>query len=180
MEIDKFPIDRTFRFVAGIIPGLMAILVYCIAHPAAYYLIAGAAGIGYKTKISLVLALAFVIGNSLTVFATATLGAIGGIIGVSSTVKWPRVPETAPWRDPKWRKLAARYLGEHAPDDTQPLPDSQFNMKQTVIRGLPEVQQARALLDLAQRRMKLASDDSDWRQWYLQLDQHRRAVTLPA
>jgi hypothetical protein len=127
MEIERLPLDKLAFFVTGIVPGAAAIYVYYLSNQNAfhYFLIPNA--FGYGTKLGIGLGLSFIVGHTLTRFLTAVLGAIGGAFGAAISFKqpkWTSVPETAPWRDLKWRKLAIRYLGDHSPKDTIPITDS--------------------------------------------------------
>jgi hypothetical protein len=182
MEINKIPFEKLFGFVAGIIPGSAALYVYYIANPVAFHPFLATNVFGYSTKVSIALGLSFVIGNSLTTFANAFGGAVGGAFGGIRALKapvWPSVSDTAPWRDPKWRKLAAQYLGEHAPNDTYPMTDSVFQAESEALIYLPETERSEAFLKLFNSRVSLATDDSDWKQWYLQIDRQRRAQERP-
>lgn len=117
--------------------------------------------------------IAFIIGNSLSTFLNAVMSAIGGALAavdLAKTPPWPNVPETAPWRDPKWRRLATAHFRGHAPADTLPMNDALFKLELERLPFLPEEQRGQALLDLNQRRIKLAADDLDWKNWYQQLD----------
>jgi hypothetical protein len=55
MDPFKYPIEHLFDFVAGVIPGFTALISF----------------LGYKTKLFLILVVAFVIGNNMTTFLRA-------------------------------------------------------------------------------------------------------------
>lgn len=173
MEIERLPLDKLSYFVAGIVPGSTAIYVYYLSNPGAFHDFLMPNAFGYGTKLGIALGVSFVIGHTLTRFLNAFLGAIGGMIGAflaSKEPKGPFVPQTAPWRDPKWRKLAIRYLGDHSPADTVPNPDSSANAA-IDSRTLVDPAQYKLLQD----RIGLASNDHEWSQWYKQLDRQRLA-----
>jgi len=182
MEMGKIPLEKVFGFIAGIVPGSAAIYIYYLANPASFRPFLVTSSLGYSTKLAVALGLSFVIGNSLSSFCSAFGGAVGGAFGAVKGMKsptWPSVPETAPWRDPQWRKLAARYLGDHAPKDTRPMPDSVFQAESQALTTRPEPEQSLGLARLLDSRLSLASDDWDWMQWYRQLDRQRKAQERP-
>jgi hypothetical protein len=180
MEISKLPFEKLFGFIAGIIPGAVAIFVYYVANPNGFAAFVENTSLTYSTKIGIALALAFVIGNSLNMFMGAIGAAIGGGFSGANSLKnpvWPNLPETAPWRDLKWRKLAKQYLGEHAPNDTRPMSDNMVQFHQQTFANLDGVQRQAAENQLKSSKLALASDDLDWSQWYFQIDRQRQAQT---
>lgn len=181
MDFGRASVEKLAVFISALIPGGVAIYIYYLANPKPINRLFMPNSLGYGTKIGLALAVAFVIGTSLSAFFNATLGAVGGAIGARKSAgnqfKWPDVPVTAPWRDPKWRGLAKHYLGEHAPKDTLPLQPDDFNYRMQSASLLPAPQQAQALLDLNNLRLSLASDDFEWSQWYTQIQSLRLTET---
>jgi hypothetical protein len=182
MDPAKLPIDKLAFFVASIIPGATAIYVYNVANPTAFHRFLVADELGYGAKVAIAVGLCFVIGNTLTTFVASGFGAVyGGAMPIitAKLPKWPDIPQTAPWRDPKWRKLAMKYLGQHAPADTTPILDDDFQVRLKTLRLLPEDQHLVARLELTQLRNKLAADDSDWRQWYIQINRRQKEESKP-
>jgi hypothetical protein len=182
MDLSKVPLLKHFGVIAGIIPGSTALFVYYLANPDPFHHLFAPNSIGYSTKVTLLLGIAFVVGNSLSTLASAFAGAIGGVFGYLKSLKdpsWPSVRKTAPWRDPHWRKLAIQYLGDNAPNDTRPMSDENFQAQRNALMYLPVSEQDHAVSCLVTSRMSLATDDSDWMRWYLQFDRQRKARESP-
>jgi hypothetical protein len=131
--------------------------------------------IRYKTKLALILLVAFLIGNSIASFLRGTLGMIGGVIG--TVVKRPYVsPQTqtiAPWRDPRWRTVLKKQLEALVPNDSRLINDDFFNQRREMINLQPEPQRAAALHALSQEKLQTEIDDGDWQQWY---DHYHRII----
>ena len=109
----------------------------------------------YSTKLALVLTVAFIVGNSITSFLYALAGGIGGAAGALRQRKipgWPHGPETAPWRDPSWRKLAMQYLVQNSPKDTLPMSGKAFEMQRSSFARLESPFREQAELDLLNQR----------------------------
>jgi hypothetical protein len=92
---------------------------------------------------------------------------------------WPDIPKTAPWRDPTWRKLAKQYLGEHAPNDPLPLSEIIYESQRKGFEHLPSLEREQAELQLLITKSELISDDNKWSQWYSQLDRQRKTAEIP-
>ena len=169
MDITKYPIEKLFYFVAAVIPGFVALLIFQLAAPGSYDWFFAMGFLGYKTKLALIAVLAFVIGNTLTAFLTALLGGIGGAIGGLLA----RVPykasssySVAPWRDPRWRGVLAKRLGAQAPKDTTLIGDELYKLRQAGVNLLPSNQQPAALYQLNNEKISVEMDDGNWAQWY--------------
>jgi len=176
MDLSKYPLEKVFYFVAGIIPGFTALLIFQLAVPEAFTWFFTLGFIGYKTKLALILLVAFVIGNSTTSFLRGTLGMIGGVIA-AVVMRRPYVPPQtqtiAPWRDPRWRTVLKKQLGAQVPNDTRLINEDFFNQRREMINLQPEPQRAAALHTLSQERLLTQIDDGDWQQWY---DHYHRIV----
>lgn len=83
MDLSKYPLEKVFYFVAGVIPGFTALLIFQLAVPGAFTWFFTLGFIGYKTKLSLILLVAFVIGNSMTTFLRAIVGMVGGVVAAT-------------------------------------------------------------------------------------------------
>lgn len=117
MDFTKFPLEKLLFFVAGVIPGFVALLIFGLAHPAAFNWFFVLGFLGYKTKLCLILLVAFVVGNSLTTFLERFLAAIGGAIGGAAASRPYQAPyscNVAPWRDPSWRAILKKHFGAEA------------------------------------------------------------------
>jgi hypothetical protein len=180
LDLSKFQLERVFSFIAGVLPGFVALIIFQMGHREFFERFISLEFLGYKTKIAIVLLVAFVIGNSMTTFVSAVSGAVGGGVGAAIVARQPlRDPvslEVAPWRDNRWRKLVREQLGATAPDDTQVMKPTIFDQRRRMIDELPLDQRPGALLQLALEKNKADLDDMNWEQWY---DQYHAMVVLP-
>ncbi len=170
MDVTKYPLERFVYFLAGVIPGFVALLIYHLVAPGSFAWFFALSFLGYRTKLSLILLAAFVIGNTLTTFLSSLLGAIGGAYGGAVQAKRPYVPppsfEVAPWRDPRWRLVLKKRLGEDAPNDTQFMTDKVFALRREAIDRVSPAQGTMALAALDLERTTNHIDDSNWARWY--------------
>jgi hypothetical protein len=169
MELSKYPLEKVFFFVAGIIPGLVALLIYHFAVPGSFEWFFSMGFLGYKTKLGIILLTAFVLGNSMTTFLNAILGAAGGVLGAihaQQPFKPAHSYDIAPWRDQLWRSTLKKRLGEQSPADTLLLRDDLFNMKRESLNLLPEIERPAALSGLNIERLESEMNDGKWSQWY--------------
>jgi len=171
MDWSKYPLEKLFFFVAAVIPGFVALSisgkvgVLLLLQPS----------LGYRTRVSILIAVAFLVGFTMTSSLNALLGAVGGAIG-AATYKTPQSYEIAPWRDPRWRELIKKKLGSNSPDDTRPLSSALLELRIKLIETLPSALQAAEIDKLMQEKFKLESDDLDWSTWY---DHYHRIIVLP-
>jgi hypothetical protein len=84
MDFTKLPLEKLLYFVAGVIPGFVVLLIFQAAHPYAFGWFVNLAFLGYKTKISLILLVAFVAGNTLTASLSSTVYAASTRCGLAS------------------------------------------------------------------------------------------------
>lgn len=171
MDFTKFPLEKLLYFIAGIIPGFIVLLIFQRVHPSAFDWFFVSGFLGYKTKLSLILLVAFVVGYSLTTFLNRFLagigGAVGGVIG-QRPYKPPHTYDVAPWRDPRWRALLKKRLGAEAPKDTALLREALYKQKCELVNLQPEHQRLSALLALNSEKFNSEMDDAAWAQWYEQ------------
>lgn len=80
MDLSKYPLEKLVYFVAGVIPGFTALLIYAVSVPWSFGWFFATVFLGYKAKLSLVMVASFLVGNSLTSFLSRLLGATGGAI----------------------------------------------------------------------------------------------------
>ena len=179
MDLSKFPLDKLFYFVAGVIPGFVALLIFQLAAPGSFGWFFALGFLGYKTKLSLILVAAFAVGYSMTTILAGLLGAIGGAIGTVIGLR-PYKPShsyaVAPWRDPRWRTLVRSQLGAQAPNDTRLMSQEALDHRRRMVDLLPEDQRSIALADLNLERINAEIDDDSWAQWY---DHYHRIVLQP-
>src|ERR1019366_7110704 len=109
MDFSKYPLEKLFYFLAGVIPGFVALFIFQLAVPGSFGWFFNLGFLGYRTKLSLILLAAFVVGNTLTTFLSGFLRFIGGAyfggIVALRPYRPPRSYVVAPWRDPKWRTV---------------------------------------------------------------------------
>jgi len=178
MDVSKFPLEKVFHFVAGIIPGFVALLIYELASPGSFGWFFTLGFLGYRTKLSLIVLVAFVVGNSMTTFLGSCLGMLGAVVGTIAAqqpYKQPPSYETAPWRDPKWRTVLKSYLGPQAPNDTQLLSEKVIEQLTKAIDLRPSVERRAALAKLNFEVIDTKIDDGHWADWY---DHYHEVIVL--
>jgi hypothetical protein len=179
MDLSKYPLDKLVYFIAGIIPGFVALLIYRVAVPGSFGWFFVLNFLGYKTKLSIVLLTAFIVGNSMTQFLSSILGAAGGVIG-AVRYQPPHSYAVAPWRDPRWRIALKNHLQTQAPKDTQLMSQDLFIMMRAAVNNLPEAQRPGALVKLEGDKLDTEINDHSWADWYdhfhkiVLLDQEKR------
>ena len=180
MDISKYPLEKLFYVVAGVIPGFVALLIYQLAVPGAFHWFFALGFLGYKVRLGLILLAAFIVGNTLTTFFSSVLAALGGAIGAAVAAreipKLSQVPDVAPWRDARWRALAKNQLGAHAPDDTSLMSQLIFDQRCEMVKLLPEDQRLTALANVHLEKGKSEIDDMKWEQWY---DHYHQVILQP-
>lgn len=128
---------------------------------------------GYRTKLFVIVGVAFVIGYTIVRALSSLLGGLGGFLG--SLIYKADVP-VAPWRDPAWRALVKSKLGARAPNDTTLEPEQIYNFKCELVKRLPENERGAKLAALAVERSNAEQDDWLWRNWY---DHYHQIVLGP-
>jgi hypothetical protein len=179
MDFSKFPLDRLFYFVAGIIPGSAALVIFERSKPGRLNWFFDHQSLGYRTKFILFLVVALIIGNSLTVFLNRILGGIGGAIAGSKgdkLLKPLRSELATPWRDAKWRELVKKDLGDRAPAEVPFISEWLFEQRRKLIESLGQAQQIQPALDLGAEKLKSDMNDFEWEQWY---DHYHQVVIWP-
>lgn len=166
MDWSKYPLDKLIYFVAEIIPGFVALLIFQLAAPGSFHWFFVAAFLGYNTKIILILLVSFVVGHTMTSLVGALLGAVGGAFGAVQ-FQPSHSYNNAPWRDPSWRRALKKQLGEQAPNDSRLVTQEIFDMERKMVELLPPEQRlaksaTSALLD----KLKTEKDDTEWAEWY--------------
>jgi hypothetical protein len=180
MDLAKFPLEKTVQYAAGVFPGMVALMVFNQAHAGSLGWFFALGFLGYRTKLSLIVLVALVIGNTLTAFLTSVLRWVAGPIGFALGLldsKPAHLYLTPPWRDPTWRTLAGNRLGTQAPSDRHLMSQETFDLRKKVIsEDLPEEQRRSALEDLAKERLDAVKDDECWAAWY---EHYHRIVMVP-
>jgi hypothetical protein len=171
VDVTKFPLEKLVRFVAGVIPGFAALLMFQFVSPGSFQWFFDLGFLGYRTKLAFILVVAFVVGNSLTEFLSRFLGALGGAIGA---VYWARRPiesssslAVAPWRDPRWRTVLRKQLGAEAPKDTSLISEELFQLRRAhIMEFVPAEDRASELAKLHLEKLGAEIEDSRWSSWY--------------
>lgn len=166
MDWTKYPLEKAFYFVAGVIPGLAALSIYALGVPGAFNWFLSLGALGYKTKIAVVVLVAFVIGNSIT----AILGGLmGAVIGAALGVRLPKLSyqyDFAPWRDTHWRALVRDRLGQKAPRDVPFITQAQYEAQLKQPSSLPVDQIIARNHELIMQLFNAQQDDQEWQRWY--------------
>lgn len=180
MDFSKLPIEKFFYFLAGIIPGIVALLIFGLASPHSFCWFFNLGFLGYKTKLVLVVLVAFVVGNTLNTFLSAFLGAVGGawasVVGMRP-YRTAASYDAAPWRDPRWRTVLRNRLGAQAPNTLPFMWQALYDLKLKQINLMPEQGRPAALLALNQEKIQSDMNDAEWEQWY---DHYHRILLTPA
>ena len=171
MDWTKYPLEKLFSFVAGIILGSVALLMF----PGRIEWFFALGFLGYRTKLALFILVAFVVGFTATTFLGAILGGIGEAIGAAS-YNPPYSYEIALWRDPKWRELVKKRVGAGCPN-TRPMSALVVELRSKIAASLPQDQQAAAIMALHGERLAAESDDLNWSVWY---DHYHRIILEPS
>ncbi|MBZ5552216.1 MAG: hypothetical protein LAO21_05815 [Acidobacteriia bacterium] len=177
MNLESYPLDKLFHFVAGIIPGFVALLIYEAATPGTLRWFFTLGSLGYNTKLLLVFIVAFIIGNSLTAFLNLFLGFIWSVFGsflIGRGYGSARSRGIPPWQDPRWRAVLKDHLGPHAPSDSGVISEYSFKQRTGVIDLLPEDERPAKRAELERERINADIDDTAWERWY----EHYHQVVL--
>lgn len=165
MDFAKYPLEKLSYFVASVVPGSVALAVAQVANPTLLTVFFDIGLLGYRTKIAIALAIAFLIGHTMTTLLGACLGGLGGAIGALNST-FPHFLDNAPWRDPSWRKALKGRLGAQAPNDTRLITKDIFLFRSTRIKLLPADEQAIPLYELQVEQARTQEDDAAWASWY--------------
>jgi hypothetical protein len=172
MDWSKYPLDRLVYFIAALIPGFAALLIFEATHPGSFNWFIWHPFLGYRTKLTIVVLAAFVVGYSISALLGYFLGMLGGAIGGAMSVSGPKGNPAsvaiAPWRDPRWRNALKKYLGADAPEDTVVMSEVIYGLRNSMIDRLPEDQRIAASMALNTERINSFTNDTRWSQWYTQ------------
>lgn len=169
MDLSKYPLHELFQFIAAIVPGFAALLIYQAAHPAAFAWFFSLQLVGYKTALTLIVLAAFIVGYTITTFLVSLLGVIAGVIGGVAVVQSRPAHsfKVAPWRDRRWRDAAKKVLGADAPDDTLVIPQESFEFRRKLLESYRDKNKAAEdLVALEQEKLNSEIDDSKWKDVY--------------
>lgn len=179
MDVSKYPLEKLVFYAAGIIPGLVALVIFEQHSPGSLSWFFKISLLGYRTKLAVVLLVAFLAGNAITYLVAIVVGVILAVIGVvldRRAVKPPASEAIAPWRDPRWRAVLKKHLGSTAPPDTPFIPEAVFKIRLVSIDLTPEPERGVARAKIQQEKLNADAADLAWSQWY---DYYHQIVLWP-
>jgi hypothetical protein len=179
MDFTKFPLEKLLFFVAGVIPGFVALLIFGLAHPAAFNWFFVLGFLGYKTKLCLILLVAFVVGNSLTTFLERFLAAIGGALGgaaASRTIPGVVLLQCRTLARPQLAGNSQEASRSRSSKDTNVMRDELYRMRCELVNLGPEADRPAALMALNIEKFNSEMDDDAWARWY---DQYHWTILFP-
>jgi hypothetical protein len=168
MDWFKYPLDKIIYFVASIIPGFTVLVTIQLSSPRGFEWFFWIGFLGYKTKLTIIVLLAFIIGYSATTFVRSLIGGVFGAVQGASPVPFQpyHLHEVAPWRDPRWRSVLKNYLGAKARPDTELITPQLYDLRRQGLNLLPESQRPQALYELDTDRLQTQMNDGSWGAWY--------------
>lgn len=171
MDASKYPLEKLAWLVCGIIPGLVALVIYQVHSPGHFTWFFSIGFLGYRAKLAVILSVALIVGHTIARTLNGILGAIGGAVGAGWATTHPYKPtaseEIAPWRDTRWRTALKKHLGSGSPPDTAPMRQSIYDTTLKLIDMMPQEKQALERLKLEQEKLQSESDDLKWSEWYI-------------
>ena len=118
LNLEKVALSRVLRYMIDLVPGIIIVAALGMAFPEYFHQFMSVPELGYYSKLSLLLAAAYLIGFVLDELVTMIVGFIFGVLAalLFKSEKRRKVIDAlllavAPWRDVNWQKLASAYLG---------------------------------------------------------------------
>lgn len=176
LDVGRIPFSKAFPFLASVLPGFTIIFLYESSHTGTMEQFISMSLLGYKTKLTLIVIVAFLLGYSLNKLLAAVFGAFGGVVGGSSFSWLGKDPfniSVAPWRDKRWRAAYARRFEGDAPADLSLTPDDAG--RKLKYEGPDSAELERFAADAFQVVTERVLNDEEWRSRYLRL--HLEALT---
>lgn len=167
----KIPVERIVYFVAAVIPGAVAILIYQSVTKTTIQWLFNIGFWGYRTKLGLLIVAAFVIGHTLTNLVRGVIDDLAPILAEwVARIPWPTKAsfehEAAPWRSTEWRNAVKARLGPSAPQDLKLMTLEMMKQATSFATSLPPDQQASELSRIVQERTSSALNDMEWSNLY--------------
>jgi hypothetical protein len=161
MDWARVPLERLFGFLAALVPGCAALLLFSIHDAKSLREFWAIAALGYQTKIAIVLFCCFSAGWTIISAFQGLNFAIGGALG--GVMRIPD-PPAKPWENGNWRALLAAYLGNAAPKDIEPIAESTFEWQLQHADQFPEPEKRKREVQSA----KITADmnNGEWRLWW--------------
>src|SRR5258708_2421427 len=165
MDFSKYSFEKLSSAAFPVVPGFVALLIYQLAVPDSLTWFTNLGFFGYRTKIAILILVAFIVGYSMNTFLGSILGGIGGYI-VGGRFNPAERYEVAPWRDPRWRNLLKNQLGPAAPNDTVLIRQPIFEHRRSLIEHLPQHERMLANGALELEKINTVVDDGHWKELY--------------
>ncbi len=167
----KIPVERIVYFVAALIPGGVALLIYQSASGTGLQWLFDVGFLGYKTKLGLLIFIAFVIGHTITNFVREVLDDLLPILAeLVGRMPWPSKAsfqyENGPWRSVEWRNAIKGRLGSSAPDDLKFITQQMMAQELNLATSLPPEQQGLELLRISREQTASILNDMEWSALY--------------
>lgn len=171
VEDFKIPAEKTVYFIAALIPGATALLIYQSASGTTFQWLFSIGYLGYKTKLGLLLFGAFVIGLTLTNLVRGLLDDLLPIfVELIARLPWSTKSsfeyETGPWRSVEWRNAIKMRLGSSAPQDLKFVTLEMMKQAQAIAESLPQEQQSLEQQRMLQERIASVLNDMEWSSVY--------------
>jgi hypothetical protein len=134
--------------------------------------------LGYRTKLSLIVLVAFIVGDSVTTFLRGSIGAMDGIgrFRESATLFSTTILLDRSLERPQMAHGYYEASGNSRPQDTTPkLPDI-LETRRKMVELLPSNEQPRGLYELNSEKLAADMADLQWERWY---DHYHTIVLRP-
>jgi hypothetical protein len=168
----KYPLEKLVYFVAALIPGGVALLIYQDVSGTLFRWLVNLGFFGYRTKLSLLILTAFVIGHTLTNLLNALVTHLGYMVGdlIGRCSWWPSKSsfeyEDGPWRSIEWRNAIKQRLGAAAPNDVTLVTVEMMRESKKLAALLPPDQQPVELRKITEERISSILNDMAWSNLY--------------
>jgi hypothetical protein len=169
MDLLKLSLERLFGFIAGVIPGTVVLTLFGLHHPRFAAAVRDIDYLGYRTKLSLVLAVALIAGWTVTTFFYGLMGFFEGVLRpvIAKWLQSGKVTDNPPWRNKNWRALAATYLGGAAPEDLDLVSDAVFDIQiESANLILDPTEKFHAIAKFKNAKGKAELADAYWSTWW--------------
>jgi hypothetical protein len=165
VDLTKYLLGKFFGFLAGVVPGFVALLVFQLAEPGSFGWFFSGGFLTYEAKVGVILIVAFLIGNCMTTFLMVLKGEVEDFVAKEKKQgpqQLPPIDQGVPWRDIRWRLALKNRLGKKAPENVRVLPAGFLDEEQKRVAALPEAERRQSLGQLEETGINVAKDDADW------------------
>ena len=164
----KYPVEKLVYFVAGVIPGGVALIIFERADKGAFQWFFGLGSLGYMTKLWLILLTAFLIGHTITTLLSALVNDLGFVLAeqigswMAESAKSSFEFEVGPWRSTEWRNAVRQRRGAAAPSDIPLMTIQMMEAKSQIANLLPPDQKSAEQMRILQERTDSILNDMEW------------------